>query len=503
MMKMGETMAQVGSSLAGIMFVWATMKQFFPDFLQDYIMRWTWKLIKWFKPQMEIRFWEKNLDRWKVNPAYTAIESYLGSKSTDHARRLKGDSIGKTEKVMLVFSLDESEEIVDFFEGIQMKWYAGKLVSHKKTISYYPGSDERRYFLLSFHCKHKKLITTRYLNQVIEVGLEIQARRKQQKLFTNRASSEWRNGRKDLWSNVSFDHPATFENLAMEPKKKEEIINDLMTFTKSKEYYLKIGKAWKRGYLLYGPPGTGKSTMIAAIANLLHYDIYDLELTTIKNNSDLRQLLIHTGSKSIIVVEDIDCSLDITAQRNKAKKDEKEKKTSKKKKKKDVDDSDSDEDDDDDSVEQDSKVTLSGLLNFIDGIWSPCGGERLIIFTTNHIEKLDPALIRTGRMDKHIEMSYCGFEAFKVLAKNYLSLDSHDLFDQISELLGEVNVTPADVAENLMPKNIREDPTLRLEVLIEALKKAKIDPASKTEGAETKDANDKASCLWFWNHSIG
>ncbi|GAB2233295.1 hypothetical protein Drorol1_Dr00002514, partial [Drosera rotundifolia] len=208
--------------------------------------------------------------------------------------------------------------------GLQMKWYAGKLVSHK-TISYYTGSNERRYFLLTFHCKHKKLITTRYLNQVIEAGKEIQARQKQQNLFTNSASSEWRNGRKDTWSNVSFNHPATFENLAMEPKKKEEIIDDLMTFTKSKEYYLKIGKAWKQGYLLYGPPGTGKSTMIAAIANLLPYDIYDLELTTINNNSDLRQLLIHTGSKSIIVVEDIDCSLDITAQRKKTKKDEKEK----------------------------------------------------------------------------------------------------------------------------------------------------------------------------------
>ncbi|KAL9249397.1 AAA-ATPase-like protein [Drosera capensis] len=106
-------------------------------------------------------------------------------------------------------------------------------------------------------------------------------------------------------------------------------------------------------------------------------------------------------------------------------------------------------------------------------------------------------------MDKHIEMSYCGFEAFKVLAKNYLNLDSHDLFNQISKLLGEVNVTPADVAENLMPKKIGEDPTLRLEVLIEALKKAKENPASKTEGAETKDGDHKASCLWLWNYPMG
>jgi chaperone BCS1 len=51
-------------------------------------------------------------------------------------------------------------------------------------------------------------------------------------------------------------------------------------------------------------------------------------------------------------------------------------------------------------------VTLSGLLNFIDGLWSSCGGERIIVLTTNHVERLEPALVRSGRMDRHVEMSY-------------------------------------------------------------------------------------------------
>lgn len=75
-----------------------------------------------------------------------------------------------------------------------------------------------------------------------------------------------------------------------------------------------------------------------------------------------------------------------------------------------------------------NKVTLSGLLNFIDDIWSACGSERLIVFTPNYVDKLDPTLIRKGRMHRHIEMSYCGFEAFKVLANNYLDTDSHHLY---------------------------------------------------------------------------
>ncbi|KAL9680584.1 hypothetical protein QQ045_018465 [Rhodiola kirilowii] len=75
----------------------------------------------------------------------------------------------------------------------------------------------------------------------------------------------------------------------MDPKKKQDIINDLITFSKAIDYYAQIGKAWKRGYLLYGPPGTGKSTMIAAMANFLGYDVYDLELTVVKNNAELRR----------------------------------------------------------------------------------------------------------------------------------------------------------------------------------------------------------------------
>uniref|UniRef100_A0A8R7RGH9 AAA+ ATPase domain-containing protein n=1 Tax=Triticum urartu TaxID=4572 RepID=A0A8R7RGH9_TRIUA len=192
---------------------------------------------------------------------------------------------------------------------------------------------------------------------------------------------------KSVWSHVPFEHPATFDTLAMHPDEKEAIIDDLVAFQESKEYYAKVGKAWKRGYLLYGPPGTGKFTMIAAMANFLDYDI--------------------------------DCSVDFTGKRHKDKKAS----------------SDKDSDNDDKPklpIEQEkddaTKVTLSGLLNFIDGLWSACGGDRIIIFTTNHKEKLDPALIRWGRMDKHIEMSYCRFEGFKVLAKNYLDVIEHELF---------------------------------------------------------------------------
>jgi hypothetical protein len=97
------------------------------------------------------------------------------------------------------------------------------------------------------------------------------------------------------------------------------------------------------------------------------------------------------------------------------------------------------------------------MLNFIDGLWSGSSVERIIVFTTNHVDKLGLALIRQGWMDKHIEMSYSCFEDFKFLTKVYLDVDDHPLLDDIKTLLREVDITPADNIENLMPKAPGED----------------------------------------------
>jgi ATP-dependent 26S proteasome regulatory subunit len=95
-------------------------------------------------------------------------------------------------------------------------------------------------------------------------------------------------------------------------------------------------------------------------------------------------------------------------------------------------------------------VTLSGLLNFVDGLWSTSGEERIIVFTTNNKERLDPALLRPGRMDMHIHMGYCTPESFRILASNYHSVRDHAMFPEIQRLMKEVLITPAEVAEVLM-----------------------------------------------------
>ncbi|VVB14975.1 unnamed protein product [Arabis nemorensis] len=112
------------------------------------------------------------------------------------------------------------------------------------------------------------------------------------------------------WESVNFEQPSSFDTTAMNDELKRSVKGDLR-FIKRKDFYKRIGKAWKRGYLLYGPPGTGKSSLVAAMANYLKFDIYDLQLASVHGDSFLRKMLLKVKSKSILVVEDIDCSLDL------------------------------------------------------------------------------------------------------------------------------------------------------------------------------------------------
>ncbi|KAG8367857.1 hypothetical protein BUALT_Bualt16G0116200 [Buddleja alternifolia] len=409
----GEIFAQLGSIIATFVFIKAILERYLPHQLRNSFQKQFQTFFSFLSPYIQITFNEFTGERFMQSEAYSAIETYLSSNSSAQAKRLKADIV-KNSTQSLSLSMDDNEEVAAEFEGVKVYWASGKNISKTQQIN-----DENRFYKLRFHKKHRNFIIKTYLDHVLKEGKLIKIKTRQRRLFTNSSSK---------WSHVPFEHPATFQTIAMEPEKRRDIVNDLLKFSKGEEFYAKIGRAWKRGYLLYGPPGTGKSTMIAAMANLLSYDIYDLELTSVKDNTELKKLLIATSSKSIIVIEDIDCSVDLTAQRANKRADQEQNES-----------------------KNSSKITLSGLLNFIDGLWSACGGERIIVFTTNYVEKLDPALIRRGRMDKHIELSYCGFEGFKVLAKNYLDLEWHYMFSRIEDLLGRIEITPADVAEILMP----------------------------------------------------
>ncbi|CAL5325158.1 unnamed protein product [Camellia sinensis] len=457
----GAGMNQIGfaMAIAASMVVITMLQQFLFQHFAGYVERCIRKLVSSLDPYVQIKFHEDTFNGGPKNhEAYAAIETYLSANCSAQAPRLKANAVRDIKTPVLC--VDDGEGVDDEFRGVKVSWHLSKDKDPNEGLR---GSRKNKYYALTFRKTHRKMVIEEYLKHVMEKGIETVTKNRQLKLYSNSASEQG-----GYWNYImEFDHPATFETVAMEEEKKKDIINDLKKFSKAKEYYRRIGKPWKRGYLLYGPPGTGKSTMIAAMANELNYDVYDLELTAVSSNANLKRLLNRTPCNSILVIEDIDCSSDITGQREKKQSDD---------------------------MAKFEKVTLSGLLNCVDGLFSAYDGGRVMVFTTNHVENLDSALIRRGRMDKHIAMSFCGFEAFKFLANNYLGIENHELFPKIEGLLKQTHITPADVAENLIADDDDEGSAdACLQTLIEVLeKKVEEDKSRLLNDDEKKTEPDRA-----------
>ncbi|CAJ1930264.1 unnamed protein product [Sphenostylis stenocarpa] len=369
------------------------------------------------------------------NELFDAAQEYLPTKISHTFKSLK---VGRLQNEKhLEFAVDTSEKVVDEFEGTKFTW---KLDEGSKDECNGYG---RCFFELTFNEKQREMVLDRYIPHVLKTYDTMKAQRREVKIYSRI---------NNYWNASDLSHPATFDSLALSPELKKEIIDDLARFLERKELYKKVGKPWKRGYLLYGPPGTGKSSLIAAMANYLKFDVYDLELSAIYSDSNLKRSMKEASNRSIIVIEDVDCNKETHAR---SKLNGPSCNT----------DSDSDREGPETSTKS---FTLSGLLNYMDGLWSSGGEERIVIFTTNHREKIDPALLRPGRMDMHIHLSFLKGKAFHVLASNYLDIKGyHPLLEQIEGLLEKVDVTPAVVAEQLMRY---EKPDVCLEALVQFLK---------------------------------
>ncbi|KAL0334711.1 UNVERIFIED_CONTAM: protein HYPER-SENSITIVITY-RELATED 4 [Sesamum radiatum] len=390
-----KTIVSTAASLAAsAMVIRSIARDLIPYEFQQYVYLSIHSFFKSFSSEITLIIEESS--GLSTNQIYKAAEIYLGTKISPNTNKFMVAMPKMESKIST--SMAKNQEIIDEFKGVSFKW-----------------------------------------RQITRQGVQNKRKKKTLKIHTLNSEHFRRYSGDYSWNSIKLDHPATFDTLAMDDKLKKMIMDDLDMFVRRRDFYRKVGKAWKRGYLLYGPPGTGKSSLIAAMANYLNFDVYDLELTDIHTNSDLRKLLINTANRSILVVEDIDCSLEIDDR----KAEERALKMLR---------SSQSQIQTVNIVRKDkaNQVTLSGLLNFIDGLWSSCGDERIIVFTTNHKDRLDPALLRPGRMDVHIFMSYCTPTAFKTLAANYHGITDHMLFPEISSLLEETTVTPAEVGEQLL-----------------------------------------------------
>ncbi|KAJ2098306.1 Complex III assembly protein translocase and chaperone, partial [Coemansia sp. RSA 922] len=161
------------------------------------------------------------------------------------------------------------------------------------------------------------------------------------------------------------------ESVILDSGVSEGIVNDVRDFISNGKWYDDRGIPYRRGYLLYGPPGSGKTSFIQALAGELGYNICILNLSERGLTDDrLNHLLTVAPERSLVLLEDVDAAFNRGRQQSEQ------------------------------AAYQQSMVTFSGLLNALDGVAS--SDERIIFMTTNHIERLDPALIRPGRVDTKV-----------------------------------------------------------------------------------------------------
>ncbi|KAD5317068.1 hypothetical protein R6Q59_032339 [Mikania micrantha] len=355
------------------------------------------------------------------NLFYRKVSTYLNSLSTIEDSDFTNLVSGKKPNGV-VLCLDDDQTVQDTFLGARVSWTNRVERIDEKTVC-------KKTFVLKLKKKDKRRILQSYVQHIYRASEDIELRCKELKLYMNTVTISDDRQSIGRWSFVRLSHPATIETIAMDSDLKKKVKSDLDSFLKSKQYYHRLGRVWKRSYLLYGPSGTGKSSFIAAMAKFLSYDVYDIDLSKVKDDSDLKMLLLQTTSKSLIVIEDLDRFI----------------------------------------TSNSSTVSLSGMLNFMDGIWNSCSSdEKLMVYTMNNKEKIDPAILRPGRIDVHIYFPLCNFNSFKTLANNCLGLKDHKLFPQVEEIFQTgATMSQAEMSE-LMISN-RGSPGRALKSVITAL----------------------------------
>lgn len=267
---------------------------------------------------------------------------------------------------------------------------------------------------------------------------------------TSNFQKSWDNGRSRASRDIS--------TVIMDDKDKDLILRDTRDYLNpvTARWYAARGLPYRRGYLFYGPPGTGKTSLTLALAGELKLNLYIFNLGAGGGVTDetLGQLFQALPKKCIVLLEDIDCA---GIGRNTNFSEFNYGQPSYNAVGYDVDGESSDEEDEVDNegnegaskpakvtesgqgkvggasdqgassrprggdkptassgaprmnpmrhgANNKSQISFSGLLNAIDGVASHEG--RILIMTTNHRERLDPALIRPGRVDVQIEFGF-------------------------------------------------------------------------------------------------
>jgi chaperone BCS1 len=285
-------------------------------------------------------------------------EWFLEQQFLKRLRRIDLDTTLRSERISLIPA-----------PGLHWFWYAGRPFQVWFTRS--ENTRERtakRLESLTFRTiGRKQVFLQRFVDDVVHCHKKRMGVR------------SWLYTYNDGWEYSENYSPRSLESVVLEAGDKEQLVEDVTRFRNAKERYSRLGVPYHRGYLLYGPPGTGKTSLVSALAAHFALSVYCLNLTEF-NDRSLMAAVSQIPKDTVLLFEDIDCMKGGQARHATMSSVEPQVETKPK-----------------EAGAANNGVTLSGLLNVLDGFFAPTG--VLFMMTTNRIETLDSALLRPGRID--------------------------------------------------------------------------------------------------------
>ncbi|KAL9127582.1 MAG: hypothetical protein Q9217_003579 [Psora testacea] len=178
------------------------------------------------------------------------------------------------------------------------------------------------------------------------------------------------------WQIKTLKPSRSLESVILPKEIKDTIIQDLENFVlpATRRWYTKRGYPYRRGHIYHGKPGTGKSTLANALAGHLKLELYVVPINNPQITQEaLAKMFRRLHDPCMVLLEDIDALNATTTERGSSK------------------------------TSQSGHISLSTLLNALDGVTTKEG--IILIMTSNHLEAIDEALIRPGRIDLKVEFT--------------------------------------------------------------------------------------------------